>query len=70
MAKNKKAVVEDELVAERIYKVIDPENADRVLEILDRKIEFKAGEAENIVVEESVAKALKEKYPYLVIEQV
>ena len=51
------------------YLVTDPENADRVLEVLGKKFVFKHDEIEKIEVSGAEAAALKEKYSYLSVAE-
>ena len=47
--------------------ITDPDNADRVLEINNKKFVFKADSIEKLEVSGGEAKALLKKYPYLVV---
>ena len=69
MAK-KKAVEKEKLGLSKLKNVFvsDPERADRVLELDGDKFIF-SPENFKLEVSEKVAKALVEKYPYLVVEK-
>ena len=54
---------------EKKFYITDPENADRVLEVLDKKFVFKRDMIEKLEVSEKEAKALVKKYPYLVVNK-
>ena len=49
--------------------ITDPDNADRVLEINNKKFVFKADSIEKMEVSEKEAKALVKKYSYLVVSK-
>ena len=49
--------------------ITDPDNADRVLEINNKKFVFKADSIEKMEVSEEEAKALVKKYSYLVVSK-
>lgn len=51
------------------YFVFDPENADRVLEVLGKKFVFKSDAVEKIEVSAKEAEALAAKYSYLSFEE-
>lgn len=51
----------------RKYFITDPDNADRVLEVLGKKFVFTANAVEKVEVTKKEADALVAKYPYLVV---
>ena len=54
---------------EKKFYITDPENADRILEVLNKKFVFKTDMIEKLEVSEKEAKALVKKYPYLVVNK-